>query len=101
MTRGVIWDSHEDFGGGVGGTSAVRPDFLPRFEEPREAEVRHFDDVIGVQQQVLALQVSRRKTYLYLTTHSKHFIYGRSYGVRHMVKDHGDNEIGHTLHGLL
>ena len=32
----------------------------------------------------------------YLTTHSTHFI-SRLYGVRHMVKDHSDNERGHLL----
>ena len=70
----------------------------------------------------------RRKEMFYLTTHSTHFIYGymasnseareegnvlfndtrntfylRLYGVRHMIKDHSDNERGNPLppHGLL
>ena len=63
-----------------------------------------------------------RKEMFYLTTHSTHFIYGYMerernvlfndalntfylwlYGVRHMVKDHSDSEIGNPLppHRLL
>ena len=42
------------------------------------------------------------KEMFYLMTHSRHFIL-RLYGVRHMVKDHSDSEIGNLLlpHGLL
>ena len=64
--------------------------------------------------------VQGRKEMFYLTTHSKHFIYGRKEGnvlfndalntfylrlycVGHMVKDHSDNERGNPLqpHRLL
>ena len=38
----------------------------------------------------------------YLTTHSTHFML-RLYGIKHMVKDHSDSEIGNPLppHRLL
>ena len=37
-----------------------------------------------------------RKEMCYLTTHSTHFLYG-FVGVRHMVKDNGDNQRGNPL----
>ena len=43
-----------------------------------------------------------KKDMFYLTMHSTHF-YLQLYGIRHMVKDHSDNERGNPLlpHGLL
>ena len=51
---------------------------------------------------VTVLSTGRRKEMFYLTTQSTHYIL-RLYGIRHMVKDHSDSEIGNPLppHRLL
>ena len=50
---------------------------------------------------VTPLQASSRKERRkYLTTHSTHFIL-RLYDVRHMVKDHPDNEKGRKVGNVL
>ena len=68
--------------------SAIHPDKMVQV-------LRNIHTVRGINER-------KGKEMFYLTTHSTHFIYGYVI-VRHLVKDHSDNERGNLLpsHGLL
>ena len=70
-----------------------RADAVRVWDERLQTEVSQLQDA-GTRQ---CAQIEGRKEMFYLTTHSKHFIYG------YMVKDHSDSEKGNPLlpHRLL